>query len=109
MPLRIRARRSAMGSVIDMLFVLSPARLDDARDVAAQGELAEAETAHLELAEIRPRPSAALAAVLDADLELVLLRKLIDQLAHGVLFRPKLRRPWPPRPSGTAYRGGPAA
>src|SRR5215468_5100916 len=85
MPLRIRARRSAMGSVIDMLFVLSPARLDDARDVAAQGELAEAEAAHLELAEIRPRPAAALAAALDADLELVLLGKLIDQLAHGVL------------------------
>jgi hypothetical protein len=74
-----------MGSVIDMLYVLSPARLDDARDVAAQGELAEAEPAHLELAEIRPRPATALAAALDADLELVLLWKLIDQLAHGVL------------------------
>src|SRR5881394_45307 len=84
-PLRIRARKSAMGSVIDMGFVLLPARLDDARDVAAQGELAEAEPAHLELADIRARPAAALAAALDADLELVLLGKLIDQLAHGSL------------------------
>jgi hypothetical protein len=74
-----------MGSVIDMLIVLSPARLDDAGDIAAQGELAEAEPTHLELAEIRPRPTAALAAALGADLELLLLGKLIDQLAHGVL------------------------
>src|SRR5262249_9878046 len=66
-------------------WVLSPARLDDARDVAAQGELAEAKAAHLELAEIRARPAAALAAALDADLELELLGKLVDQLAHGFL------------------------
>src|SRR5512138_1210436 len=83
MPLRMRARKSAMGSVIDMGYFLSPARLDDTRDVAAQGELAEAEPAHLELAEICARPAAALAATLDADLELVLLGKRIDQLAHG--------------------------
>src|SRR4029079_1184075 len=82
MPFRMRARKSAMGSVIDMVFVLSPARLDDARDVAAQGELAEAKPAHLELAEIRTRPAAALAAALDAHLELVFLGKLVDQLAH---------------------------
>src|SRR4051794_24564278 len=82
MPLRIRARKSAMGSVIDMVYFLSPARLDDARDVAAQGELAEAETAHLELADEGARPAAALAAALDAHLELVLLGKPIDQLAH---------------------------
>src|SRR4051812_49797860 len=92
MPLRMRARKSAMGSVIDMDSVLSPARLDDARDVAAQGELAEAEPAHLELAEIRPRPAAALAAALDADLELLLLGKLIDQLAHRFLVDSSLDR-----------------
>src|SRR4029450_13535562 len=69
-------------------FVLSPARLDDARDIAAQGEIAKAKPVHLELANVRPRAAAALAAALDADLELVLLRKPIDQLAHGFLFRP---------------------
>src|SRR5262249_7416979 len=71
MPLRMRARKSAMGSVIDMIYFLrflSPARLDDARDVAPQGELAEAKPAHLELAEIRARPAATLAAALDAHL-----------------------------------------
>src|SRR5690348_3315732 len=81
-PLRMRARRSAMGSVIDMVYS-SPARLDDARDIAAQGELAEAQPAHLELAEIRARAAAALAAALDAHLELLLLGKPIDQLAHA--------------------------
>src|SRR3954465_2296487 len=81
-PLRIRARRSAMGSVIDMVYFLSPARLDDARDVATQGELAEAKTAHLELADIGTRATAALAAALGAHLELELLWKPIDQLAH---------------------------
>src|SRR5882724_5481103 len=85
-PLRMRARKSAMGSVIDMVYFLSPARLDDARDIATQGELAEAKAAHFELAEIRARPAAALAAVLCANLELELLGKPIDQLAHGFLL-----------------------
>src|ERR1043166_1264745 len=88
MPFRMRARKSAMGSVIDMVFVLSPARLDDARDVAAQGELAEAEPADLELAEIGARTTTALAAALDADRELVLRWKLIDQFAHWFPLRP---------------------
>src|ERR1700733_8630200 len=82
-PLRIRARKSAMGSVID-ISLSSPARLDDARDIAAQGEFAETQTAHLELAYIRARAAAALAPVLRADLELDLLGKLVDQLAHVV-------------------------
>src|SRR5690348_9488198 len=81
-PLRIRARKSAMGSVID-IGSPSPARLDDTRDIAAQGEVPETEPAHLELAQVRARPAAALAAVVLADLELVLLRKLVDQLAHA--------------------------
>src|SRR5437763_11687132 len=82
-PLRIRARKSAMGSVID-ISISSPARLDDAGDVTAQREIAEAQAAHFELAEVRARPPAPLAAVTDANLELVLLRKLVDQLAHAV-------------------------
>src|SRR5512141_62636 len=60
-PLRRRARKSAIGSVIDIV-ISSPARLDHAGDITAERELAEAETAHLELA---------------------LLRKPVDQLAHA--------------------------
>jgi hypothetical protein len=56
----------------------SPARLDDARDVAAERELTEAEATHLELTQVCAGPAAALAAALHADLELVLLRKRID-------------------------------
>src|SRR5690242_9915695 len=84
-PLRMRARKSAIGSVIDIFDISSslPARLDDARDVAAQRELAEAEATHLELTEIGARPTTTLAAALHADLELLLLRKPIDQLAHA--------------------------
>src|SRR5439155_18862397 len=84
-PLRMRARKSAIGSVIDIFDISAslPAALDDARDIATQCELAEAEAAHLELAEVRTRPAATLAAALDANLELVLLGKLIDQLAHA--------------------------
>src|SRR5262249_50807098 len=60
----------------------SPARLDDAGDVAAQGELAEAEPAQLELAQVGAGATAALAAVAGADLELVLLGKPILVRAH---------------------------
>src|SRR5262249_55908721 len=81
-PLRMRARKSAIGSVIDIFVRPLPARLDHTGDIAAQCELAEAEPAHLELAEIGTRPAAALAAALHANLELVLLRKLVDQLGH---------------------------
>jgi hypothetical protein len=81
----MRARKSAIGSVIDIFDISSslPARLDDARDVAPERELAEAKTTHLELAEVRTRTTAALAAALHANLELVLLGKPIDQLAHA--------------------------
>src|SRR5688500_11762601 len=79
MPLRIRARKSAMGSVIDMD---SPARLDHARDLAAEREVTEAEAAHLELAQEGTGATAPLATVLLTDLELGLLGKPIDELAH---------------------------
>src|SRR4051794_14196408 len=46
MPLRIRVRKSAMGSVIDMR---SPARLRHAVDEALVGELAQADPAEAEL------------------------------------------------------------
>src|SRR3954454_10243419 len=59
MPLRMRVRKSAMGSVIDMR---SPARLRHAGDVALVRELAQAHPAQAELAVDRARAPAATAA-----------------------------------------------
>src|SRR3712207_1765889 len=63
MPLRIRVRKSAMGSVIDMR---SPARLRHAGDEALVGELAQADTADAELLVHGPRAPAAPAAAVRA-------------------------------------------
>src|SRR5712692_8816421 len=70
LPLRMRVSRSAIGS---LLIGSSPARLQDARHLALEGQLAEAETAQLELPEVAPGPAA--------------------QLAAGVASRRELRRP----------------
>src|SRR5262249_55998791 len=51
--LRTRVRKSAMGS---LLMVASPARLHDTRHLALERELPEAQTAHLELAQVAARP-----------------------------------------------------
>src|ERR1700761_4230721 len=59
-PLRIRVRKSAIGSVIDM--VRSPTRLRHAGDVALVRELAQADPAQAELAIHRARTTAATAA-----------------------------------------------
>src|SRR5215470_12816125 len=67
--LRMRVRRSAIGSLIDMSGS-SPAGLDHARHLALEGELAEAEAAELELSDEAARAPAQLAAVVDACLEL---------------------------------------
>src|SRR3712207_5818805 len=74
-PLRIRVRKSAIGSVIDIARLPLPARLGEAGDVALVGHLAQADTAQAELAEVRARPAAAAAAVVLAGL--VLLRPLL--------------------------------
>src|SRR5919199_1278495 len=58
-PLRMRVRKSATGSVID---IASPARLRHAGDVAVVRELAQAHATESELAVDRPRPAAAAAA-----------------------------------------------
>src|SRR4051812_4724024 len=55
-PLRMRVRKSATGSVIDMA---SPARLRHAGDVAVVRELAQADPAQAELAVHGARPAAA--------------------------------------------------
>src|SRR5829696_5969788 len=52
MPLRMRVRKSATGSVMDMLGVLRlPTALRHPRDVALVGQLAQADPAQAELAE----------------------------------------------------------
>src|SRR5919202_1918855 len=68
-PLRMRVRKSAIGSVIDIVLYL-PARLLDAGDQALVRDLAQADTAQPELAEVRARATAALAAVVLARLVL---------------------------------------
>src|SRR5437773_1578349 len=78
--LRIRVRKSAIGSVMGSL---SPARLDDARDLATQRQPTEADAAHLELAQIRARPAADLAAVLPANLELRLPIDHVHEFRHA--------------------------
>src|SRR6188472_4296696 len=60
MALRIRARKSAIGSV---MFLHLPARFDDARDVATEGQIPEADATHLELAQEGARTPALLAAI----------------------------------------------
>src|SRR5436305_12163294 len=64
-PLRMRVRKSAMGSVIDIVLDL-PARLLDARDQTLVGDGSQADAAEAELAEVRARATAALAAVVVA-------------------------------------------
>src|SRR5262245_50807135 len=66
-PLRIRVRKSAIGSVIDMR---SPARLRHAGDVALVRELAQADPADAELAVDRARTPALAAARMRARLVL---------------------------------------
>src|SRR5436305_12513465 len=60
-PFRMRVRKSAIGSVIDML--LLPARLRESGDVALVGHLAQADPAEAELAEVRAGAAAPLAAI----------------------------------------------
>src|SRR5436190_6680921 len=60
-PFRMRVRKSAIGSVIDMS--LLPARLGESGDVSLVGHLAQADPAEAELAEVRARAAAPLAAI----------------------------------------------
>src|SRR5829696_3194039 len=69
MPLRIRVRKSAMGSVMLIPGPL-PARLGHAGDVALMGHLAQADPAQAELAVHGARAAALAAARVRAGLEL---------------------------------------
>src|SRR3954466_6578131 len=83
-PLRMRVRKSAMGSVIDMR---SPARLRHAGDEPVVRELAQADPAEAELAVHGARATAAAAARMGPRLELRLARLAHDLglLGHGLL------------------------
>src|SRR5919199_5837222 len=70
-PLRMRVRKSAIGSVIDIGSASSPARLGQPGHVAVVGHLPQADAAEPELAEVRARAPAALAAVVLPRLELL--------------------------------------
>src|SRR5687767_8163575 len=64
-----------------------PGALGHARDIAFEGQLAEAEAAHVELANVGARTAAQLAPVAVTDLELERLRFLGD-LRGGSHLRP---------------------
>src|SRR5918993_3117466 len=71
MPLRIRVRKSAMGSVMLMIWAAPlPARLGHAGDVALVGHLAQADPAQAELAVDGAGPAALAAARVRPGLEL---------------------------------------
>src|SRR3954468_23124752 len=83
MPLRMRVRKSAMGSVIDI--DRSPTRLRHAGDHSVVRELAQADPAQAELAVDGARPAAAAAARVFAGLVLggALLAHPLGGLRHG--------------------------
>src|SRR5215472_7113571 len=85
--LRIRVSRSAIGSLI-MVSPLLPARLDHARHLAPERQLAEADPAHLELPEVSARASAQAAPPVSARLELGRTLLLHDQRSLGHLTTP---------------------
>src|SRR5947208_2268405 len=89
--LRTRVSMSAMGSVIMAFCSGLPARLYDARDLAAQRSLAEADPAHGKASHVRPRSSAQPAAIVLLDWELRRPQGLGDHrlFRHRVLpFKP---------------------
>src|SRR2546423_11181821 len=77
-PLRMRVRKSAIGS-----FIALPARLPDARDQSLACDLAKADPAEAELAVVRARATAALAAVVHPSLVLVRAALLDDFACFG--------------------------
>src|SRR5579883_2292501 len=92
--LRTRVSRSAIGSVIVIAGLLSPARLRHARDLPGVDQLPQADAAQPELAEHGPRPAATLATRVPPHLELGLfgLLDLERLLGHVVLLPLALER-----------------
>src|SRR3954447_10809494 len=107
-PLRMRVRKSAMGSVIDMCDL--PARLRHAGDVAGVRQLAQADPAQAEPAVHRARAAAAPTAGIGPRRELrrPLLADDLRLLRHQVLrvlTPPRPRSPRGPRSPPDAPRG----
>src|SRR5271154_7243471 len=76
--LRMRVRKSAMGSVCIVLLVLLPAGFHDARNFSLERHTAETDAAHLELANVAARAAADAATVANAHLEFRLFVRLGD-------------------------------
>src|SRR3569833_371461 len=83
MALRMRARKSAIGSV---MIPHLPARFDDAGDVTLQGEPAETDAAHLELPQESTRAPALLATVPVTHLPLRWRTMQVDGLCHDYVL-----------------------
>src|SRR5919205_949907 len=94
MAFRTRVSMSATGSVIIAVRSELPARFHHARDLAAQGPLAEADAAHCKAAHVGPRPAAQAAAVVLLHLELRRAQRLRDHrlLRHETSPLPSLVR-----------------
>src|SRR6188474_870359 len=91
MPLRMRLRRSAIGSVIMML----PARLRQARDLPLARQVPQAQAAHAEAAEERARPAAERAPIVRPHLELRGPGRLYHETGLGHRFFPQTRKGMP--------------
>src|SRR3954447_14177394 len=108
MPLRIRVRKSAMGSVIDMAL---PARLRHAGDEALVRELAQADAADAELAVHGPRTPAAATARVGARwvLRRARLAHPLGCLGHVEVLRLSIKRGRARRSATRTRRDGPHA
>src|SRR5450432_10734 len=91
MALRMRARKSAIGSV---MFPHLPARFDDARNVALQGVHSETNAAHLELAQEGAGPATLLATIAMTDPPFGRLAVHVDGFCHDQVLNgiPRWRR-----------------
>src|SRR5579871_5297264 len=76
--LRMRVRKSPMGSVCMFSSSPLPARFHNARDFALERHAAEADSAHLKLTNVGARAATNAAAITHANLELGLLERLCD-------------------------------
>src|SRR5579859_874937 len=76
--LRIRVRKSPMGSVCIIFLSLLPAGFRDPGNFSLEGHAAEADAAHLKLANVSARAAANAATIAHPHLELGLLASLGD-------------------------------
>src|ERR1043166_9096147 len=92
MALRMRVRRSAIGSVIAMGLTPSPARLDQSGDMPLAGVIPETDAAHAKTAEKCARAAAQRTAVVLPHLELIRPFCLYPKTCLGQRIPPTLSR-----------------